>query len=91
MEKNRELKFDVFIKGEKVDLIVMTKQIAEKTNWYLWFNDQETTMHIQKHYYPNTIEEQLIFFKNSLADKTKIVLGIVQKKRQFSNSWTFDL
>lgn len=35
-----EIIFNVFIKGELVDLVVLTEEIVEKTNWYNWFNIQ---------------------------------------------------
>ena len=50
MNKSEKIEYDVFIKGELVDLVVLTEEIVEKTNWYNWFNDEETTQHMQKHY-----------------------------------------
>ena len=58
MPKNT-IKFDVFIKGKIIDLVVLTEEIVEKTNWYSWFNDEEVTKNMQKHYYPNTKEMQI--------------------------------
>ena len=42
-----KIKFDSFIKGELIDLVVLTENIVEKTNWYNWFNDEENTIHMQ--------------------------------------------
>jgi len=77
-EKN--IKFDVFIKGEQIDLVVLTEEIVKKTNWYKWFNDEETTYHMQQHYYPNTLDSQINFFRNNLKNNDTIVqLGILHK------------
>tara|TARA_B100001964_G_scaffold178426_1_gene196760 strand:- start:124 stop:672 length:549 start_codon:yes stop_codon:yes gene_type:complete len=72
--------FDVFIKGEKIDLVGLTNDVVEKTNWYKWFNDEETTKHMQQHYFPNSRELQHKFLNNQIqGDDNKIQLGIIQK------------
>ena len=76
-----EIKFDVFIKGELVDLVVLDEEVVEKSNWYNWFNDEENTKNMQKHYFPNTRAMQLDFFKNEIENNTrKLQLGIFHKK-----------
>ena len=73
--------FDIFIKGELVDLVVLDEEVVEKTNWYNWFNDEENTKYMQKHYFPNTKKMQMEYFKNEIENSnTKMQLGIVQKK-----------
>ena len=76
--------FDIFIKGDVVDLVVLTGEIVEKTNWYKWFNDEENTKYMQKHYYPNSKELQLKYFKEEIegSDK-KLQLGIYHKKDKY--------
>ena len=76
--------FDIFIKGDVVNLVVLTSEIVEKTNWYKWFNDEENTKHMQKHYYPNSKELQLKYFKEEIegSDK-KLQLGIYHKKDKY--------
>ena len=72
--------FDVFIKGESIDLVLLTNDVVEKTNWYKWFNDEETTKNMQKHYFPNSRELQLTYLKDAIeGNNKKIQLGIVQK------------
>jgi len=84
MTINKNLKFEVFIKGNLVDLVVLTEEIVKKTNWYKWFNNEETTKNMQKHYFPNTVDLQLDFFKKNILNNNKIVqLGIVVKKDNF--------
>ena len=76
--------FDVFIKGVNVDLVVLTSEIVGQTNWYSWFNDEENTKHMQQHYYPNSKELQLKYFKEEIegSDK-KLQLGIYHKKDKY--------
>ena len=53
---SKKIKYDVFIKGQKIDLVVLNEEIIEFTKWYNWFNDSEITSFMQKHYYPNSKE-----------------------------------
>ncbi len=74
------MNYDIFIKGKNIDLVALNGEIIEKTNWYRWLNDVEVTKHMQQHYYPNTKERQLKFFRGEIEDDdTKIQLGIVKK------------
>ena len=82
MNDENNIKFDVFIKGERVDLVVLSEELIEITNWYSWFNDEENTRFMQKHYFPNTKQIQLEYFKNEIENnQTKLQLGIVQKDK----------
>jgi [ribosomal protein S5]-alanine N-acetyltransferase len=79
--ENNTIKYDVFIKGKAIDLVCLTKEIAYNSNWYNWFNDEETTKGMQKHYYPNTRELQQDFYENELEGSTnKLQVGIYHKK-----------
>ena len=87
IKKNRQphddTKYDVFLKGTNVDLVVLTPEIVEKTNWYRWFNDEEVTSVTQHHYFPNTKDDQLEYFQNHIrGNQNKLQLGIVRKKDQ---------
>ena len=76
------MNFDVFIKGETIDLVVLTNEKVEQTNWYKWFNDEENTKHMQKHYYPNSKEMQCKYFREEVeGNDKKIQFGIVQKSK----------
>lgn len=75
------IKYDVFIKGKLVDLVCLTEEIALKSNWYNWFNDEVTTNNMQKHYFPNTKALQLHFYQSEIANNSsKLQLGIFHKK-----------
>ena len=76
-----DIEFDVFIKGELIDLVVLDEEVVAKTNWYNWFNDEEITKYMVKHHYPNTRAMQLAFFKNEIENiPNKLQLGIFHKK-----------
>jgi ribosomal-protein-alanine N-acetyltransferase len=67
---------DIFLKGEKVVLKVLTKEDATESNWYGWFNDEAICKTLQKHYFPNTREAQLAFYEKNINTNNKIQLGI---------------
>ncbi|UCC95302.1 MAG: GNAT family N-acetyltransferase [Candidatus Omnitrophota bacterium] len=75
--------FDVFLKGELVDLVTVTEEMIDNSNWYSWFNDEEVTQNTQHHYFPNTRKKQLQFYKDEIENnKTRLQLGIVDKKNK---------
>ena len=78
---NIKTQFDIFIKGTNIDLVVLSSEIVGQTNWYSWFNDEENTEYMQQHYFPNSKELQLKYFKEEIegSDK-KLQLGIYHKK-----------
>ena len=72
--------FDTFISGEAIDLVVLTADVVETSDWYRWFNDQNNMRNMQKHYFPNTKEMQLNYLKQAIeGSTTKLQLGIVTK------------
>lgn len=76
-----KINYDVFLEGKEVDLVALSEEIVEKTDWYRWFNDEELTSDTQHHYYPNTKLKQLNFYRNEIENnQAKLQLGIVHKK-----------
>ena len=69
----KPLKADVFYNGETIDLIVPTRELAEKSSWYSWFNSQGTTKYTDHGIFPNTPEQQVAFF-NSLSNGSRFAL-----------------
>jgi RimJ/RimL family protein N-acetyltransferase len=68
---------DIFIKGKRVLLKVLTEDDVLNSNWYGWFNDEDTTRFTQQHRYPNTKEEQLEYYKKYIrGSKDKVQLGV---------------
>jgi len=71
---------DIFLKGNKVILKVLTRHDVINSNWYGWFNDEELCRTLQKHYYPNSLENQIDFFEKQVKESnTKIQLGVCVK------------
>ncbi|MDA9838877.1 GNAT family N-acetyltransferase [Candidatus Pelagibacter sp.] len=84
------MKFETFIQGKYIDLILLDENIAKKTDWYSWLNHQENTKILEVGKFPNTLKKQLHYVRNELATKKqilsfqevdkKIQLGVVEKK-----------
>jgi RimJ/RimL family protein N-acetyltransferase len=75
MEANNQ---NIFIKGEHVALKVLDEDDVYHSNWYAWFNNENTTQFMMKHYYPNTRSEQLEYWKNAIkGSRDRIQLGIM--------------
>jgi spore coat polysaccharide biosynthesis protein SpsF len=75
--------FDIFLSGKDVDLVALSEEVIDRTNWYRWFNDEELTRDMQQHYVPNTRASQLAYFREHIAgDSSKLQLGIVHRASQ---------
>lgn len=71
---------DVFLTGKNIVLKCLTKDDVINSNWYGWFNDEQLSKTLQKHYFPNTLENQLQFWENYIAKSTnKFQVGICKK------------
>ena len=68
---SEKMKFNVFIKGKNVDLVVLDEEAVEKTDWFNWFNDEENTKYMKHRYYPNNRAKQLAFYKNEIENNPK--------------------
>lgn len=77
--ENKIDKRTFFLIGKHVILKTLTEDDVINSNWFGWFNDENTTEHMQKHYFPNSLENQLEFFDSLKNEKNKIQLGIVPK------------
>ena len=58
-----DFKLDVFIKGEMIDLCIPTKEFAEKSDWYSWFNDPKINRFLDQGLFPNDRDLQVAFFE----------------------------
>ena len=68
---------DIFLKGKEVVLKVITREDVISSNWYGWFNDDDLCKTLQKHYFPSTVESQLIYWEKNILNATnRIQLGI---------------
>ena len=88
MKKNKS--FNNFLEGNKVDLIILDKNVVKNTDWYSWLNYQKNTELLETGKFPNTIEKQLEYLKTEIISKKKLLsndktdkkvqLGIVDKQ-----------
>ncbi len=75
------MKFDIFLKGELVNLVVVNEKIMAKTDWYTWLNDQAITKYTKQGYFPLTKKEEIKYYRENIKSKKRIQLGVVDKKR----------
>lgn len=81
---DKQLRYDVFIKGRHTDLFVLTEEHARYTDWYNWFNDQETNINNRHRCYPNTPALQLEYFKSEIEGSiSRVQLGMMDKNQVF--------
>ena len=84
-------KFDIFLEGETVNLVILNDFIAKNSDWYSWLNYKKNTELLQQGRFPNSKEKQLEYFKTQIVKKKdlnkkklpenqKIQLGIVVKE-----------
>ena len=41
----KKIKFDTFLIGKLVDLVLLDEKVVKKTDWYKWMNFKENTDH----------------------------------------------
>ena len=85
------MKFETFIIGKHVDLVLLDENTVKKTDWYTWLNFSENTKILDVGKFPNTLKKQLDYVRNELATKKqvlsfdevdkKIQLGVVEKQK----------
>ena len=76
------MNYSIFISGDKIDLAAVTREMAEHSHWWRWFNDESVTHLMQQHYYPNTPDSQVAFYEGLLGDKTRLQLAVIDKQDQ---------
>lgn len=81
MKYYNDRKQDVFLSGKYVNLCSLTEDDVLSSSWYDWFNDELTCQTLQKHYFPNTRQQQMAFYKQMISDTNKLQLGITDKDK----------
>ena len=86
-----KLKFETFLEGKVVDLVILDLKVVKKTDWYNWMNYKTNTDLLQTGKFPNTLEDQIMYLNNNIESKKNILakkklnkklqLGIVVKKK----------
>ena len=79
------MRFEIFLKGDLVNLVVVTENLISKTKWYTWLNDQIITKYTKQGYFPLTKKEEIQYYKENIKSKKRIQLGVVDKKRKNSS------
>jgi RimJ/RimL family protein N-acetyltransferase len=80
MKSSNKQQYEVFLVGKEVDLIVLSEDIINHTQWYSWFNDSDITSNMQQHYHPNSKADQLEYFNENLKNSHQnFQLGILHK------------
>ena len=51
-------KYEVFLKGETIDLVIPNERAIEEDEWHSWFNDPQVTRYLKYGLFPNTQDEQ---------------------------------
>jgi RimJ/RimL family protein N-acetyltransferase len=63
----KKKKYNTFISGETIDLVIPDMNAIKYDNWPNWFNDEDTTRFLGSHgYFINTIQNQKNFLKKAL-------------------------
>jgi len=75
------MRLDIFIKGENIDLCIPTKEFAENSNWYSWFNNSRTTRYLEQGVFPNTVANQLVFYENESKSGKRLMLIISDREK----------
>ena len=75
-------KYESFLKGDLVDLVIINQEVLEKHSWHSWLNDQKITKYTKQGYYPLSKEEHLKYVKENIFAKKRIQLGILDNKRK---------
>ena len=74
------MKFDIFLKGNIVNLVRVTKSVVLKTNFYTWLNDQRITKYTKQGYFPISKKDEIEYNKQEVKSKKRLQLGVVNKK-----------
>jgi diamine N-acetyltransferase len=77
------MKFETFIVGKYVDLVLLDEKVVKKTDWYTWLNHQKNTKMLETGKFPNTLEKQITYLNSDLSSKKEILsLAKLDKKLQ---------
>lgn len=78
MENTDRLLEKAFLAGKYVYLRPPERRDVEG-RWYQWFNDPEVTRYLKRGTFPNTYEEQILFYENMGKNRDELILAIVDK------------
>lgn len=76
-------RYDVFIRGEVIDLCVPGDDPWVLDQWYRWFNDSETTRHMLHGIFPNTLAMQKRYLETIQTQRDRLALLIKPKRADY--------
>ena len=85
-KKNRPVvntDYDIFIKGETIDLCVPSDDKWVLDQWYRWFNRDEITAYLAQGIYPNTLKSQKAFYDTLGNNKSRSSFNKTKRLRRF--------
>lgn len=73
-------KYEVFIRGETIDLVIPNERAIDEDGWHSWFNDPEKTRYLEHGLFPISKEQQRERLLNIRAHpKDSLVLLVLPK------------
>jgi len=74
-------RYEVFIKGETIDLCIPSARAITNDRWFAWFNETDSLQHTGHGIFPNTPEQQANILK-ACTNKDRLVLLVCRKDDQ---------
>ena len=56
--------YEIFIRGETIDLVIPSARAISHDKWHSWFNDPETNRYTNYGLFPNTPQKQIDFLSS---------------------------
>jgi RimJ/RimL family protein N-acetyltransferase len=66
---------DVFISGEIMNLCIPTDEFSKESKWYSWFNNPKIVKYLEQGVFPNTPEDQVVFFRSQKTDRLMLIIS----------------
>ncbi len=77
MTEQTDGRYEVFIAGETIDLVIPNEKAIDEDGWHRWFNDPRVTRYSDYGLFPNTPEKQRAFLRDLLqTDNRRLALLI---------------
>ena len=69
--------YDVFLRGEAVNLVVPNEAAVEEGRWHQWFNDPNTNRYLEQGAFPTTLQDQRKFLEAAQDPKSDRLLLLI--------------
>ena len=81
-DQNQAERYEIFLKGELIDLCIPSVTAIDEDGWAEWFNKTEYLQATGHGVFPNYRSSQVKILESLANDRSKIVLLICQKRPQ---------